>query len=216
MKIIPAWQIPMYQAEWEDAAKYQEELLTVCYNLQKNQVTSGVAPGAKARLYESNFDFFKFNNDAVRSLLEWCRSTLFEAAKVANQGRWPGAARIGINIHESWCHITQNGGFHDMHTHPNSSWSGIYYIRAGESDLSTKNGCNRFYSPYNPPAYTDIGTRWSSETASIDLPAIDGQLVVFPSWLPHSALPYYGDIERVVIAFNSIFLDGSNSTTIHI
>jgi hypothetical protein len=215
MKIIPAWSVPMFQVEWEDADKHQEQLLTVCYNLEKSQAASGVAPGAKQKLFESNFDFFKFNNDSVRALLEWCRVTLFEAAKSANTGRWEPAARIGINLHESWCHITKNGGFHDIHTHPNSSWSGIYYIRAGESDLATKNGCNRFYSPWNP-AYSDIGTRWCSQVSSLDLVPADGRLLLFPSWLPHSALPYYGEIERVVVAFNSIFLDGSNSTTVHI
>ena len=206
----------MYQAEWEHAEKYQTDLLNICYNLEKNQAVSNVAPAAKKRLFESNFDFFKFNNEAVRELLEWCRVTVFEAAKHANNGRWPAAARIGINVHESWCHVTRDGGYHDMHTHPNSSWSGIYYIRAGESDLATKNGCNRFYSPYNPPAYSDLGTKWSDLTASVDLPATDGQLILFPSWLPHAALPYYGSVERVVVAFNCVFIDGSNTTTISV
>jgi uncharacterized protein (TIGR02466 family) len=206
----------MYHFEWEHAEKYQNDLLAVCYNLEKNNVTSGVAQSVKKRLYESNFDFFKFNNEAVRELLEWCRTCVFEGAKHANQGRWPAGARIGINVHESWCHITKSGGYHDMHMHPNSSWSGIYYIRSGESDLADKNGCNRWYSPYNPSAYMDVGTAWSAQTSSIDLPPADGQLIIFPSWLPHAALPYFGDIERVVVAFNCVFLDGSNTTTISV
>ena len=205
----------MYHFEWDQFADHQENLLDVCYNLQHSNNTSGVAVGAKRGLYESDFNFFRVAHESVTTLLEWCRASVFEAARHANDQRWPAGARIGIDVHESWCHITQRGGYHDMHNHPNSSWSGIFYVRAGESDLSTKNGCNRFYSPWTP-AYSDIGTHWYTQTASIDLPPKEGGLVVFPSWLQHSALPYAGDVERVVIAFNCKFLDGTNHTTIDI
>ena len=30
-----------------------------------------------------------------------------------------------------------------------------------------------------------------------------GQLVIFPSWLMHEVLPYLGERERIVVAFNA-------------
>ena len=208
MKIIPSWNIPMYAFEpWEHHQTHQQELVTVCYKLQQEKNTSGVAPRAK-NLYESDFDFFKQDNAAVKELLEYCRSSVFEAANQANRGRWEAGARIGVDMHESWCHITPSGGYHDAHTHPNSSWSGIYYVRAGESDLQTKNGINRFYAPWMPTAYSDIGTRWTSEVGSIDMPAEDGTLLIFPSWILHAGMPYLGDTDRIIVSFNCKFIQG--------
>lgn len=208
MKIVPSWSIPMYAFDpWEKAAEFQAELVTLCYKLQQQQQTSGVAPGIK-NLYESDFDFLKQDHPAVKELLEYCRTSVFEAANHANRGRWEAGARIGIDIHESWCHITPRGGYHDAHTHPNSSWSGIYYVRAGESDLATKNGVNRFYAPWMPTAYSDIGTLWNSQVCSIDMPVDDGTMIIFPSWILHSGMPYMGDTDRVIIAFNCKFVQG--------
>lgn len=200
----------MYQFEWEQAAEHQQNLITVCYDLEQKKSTSGVASNIKQGLYESNFDFFNYDHDSVRALLEWCRNSVFEAAKDANAKHWPANARIGISVHEAWCHITRSGGYHDMHMHPNSSWSGIYYIRSADSDVHAKNGCNRFYSPIMP-GYTDIGTRWASLTSSFDIQATDGQLIIFPSWILHSGMPYTGNTDRVVVAFNCQFIDGTGT-----
>lgn len=198
----------MYAFEpWSQHQTYQSALLNICYKLQQDRNESGVAPRAK-NLYESDFDFLKLDDPAVKELLEYCRSSVFEAANHANRGRWEAGARIGVDIHESWCHITTQGGYHDAHTHPNSSWSGIYYIRAGESDLESRNGVNRFYAPWMPTAYSDIGTLWNSQLSSIDMPAEDGSMIVFPSWLLHSGMPYQGSVDRVIMAFNCRFVQG--------
>jgi hypothetical protein len=37
----------------------------------------------------------------------------------------------------------------------------------------------------------------------IDLAPRPGQLLVFPSWLAHQALPYEGSRERVIVSFNA-------------
>lgn len=207
MQLIPTFSIPMYQFTWDQHREHQSALISRCEQHRAQQRTSGVAPSIKQGLYESDFDLFRDADTSIQALMEWCRSSVFEAARDANGGRWSAGARIGIDIHESWCHITQQGGYHDMHWHPNSSWSGIYYVSAGECDLESRSGVNRFYAPY-APAYSDLGTLWSAYTSSIDIPAQDGALILFPSWIQHSAMPYLGKAERVVIAFNCKFIDG--------
>jgi hypothetical protein len=32
---------------------------------------------------------------------------------------------------------------------------------------------------------------------------VPGQLVLFPSWLAHQALPYDGALDRVIVSFNA-------------
>jgi hypothetical protein len=197
----------MYQFSWDQHGEYHDNLISVCQTQQQQNRVSGVATSIKQGLYESDFDFFLIQEPAVQSLLNWSRTCVFEAAKHANGARWPSGAKIGVNIHESWCHITKTGGYHDMHWHPNSSWSAIYYVHAGDSNVENRSGLNRFYSPWRV-SYSDIGTRYCSETSSIDIAPRDGNLVIFPSWLPHAATPYQGTTPRVVIAFNCQFIDG--------
>ena len=210
MNIVPSWTVPMYHFDaWSEHPKYQSDLEQICYDLKRQNNQSGVAPRAKS-LYESDFDFFNIDKPAVKALLEYVRNCTFEAAQQSNQGRWGAGARIGINMHESWCHITQRGGWHDAHTHPNSAWSGIYYIRAGDSDADLASGVNRFYCPWQS-AYSDIGTRYSSQVSSIDIEPRDGELIIFPSWLLHSATVYQGDQDRIIVAFNCKFIDGNDT-----
>ena len=46
--------------------------------------------------------------------------------------------------------------------------------------------------------YGDYATRYLYDEGSIDMPSTEGTLVVFPSYLRHSALPYKGERDRVV------------------
>ena len=68
------------------------------------------------------------------------------------------------------------------------------------------NGGSRFYTPLQL-GYRDWGNRYLVE--EIDVPVEDGLLVLFPSHLRHSGLPYRGSRDRIVIAFNArVFLKG--------
>jgi uncharacterized protein (TIGR02466 family) len=127
---------------------------------------------------------------------------MFRAAANANKAFWPPGMNVTVEIHESWCHITRDGGYHDMHAHPGSSWSAIYYVDTGDMGAAEdKNGVNRFYNPNNC-GYADAGMAWVNRNTSIDFRAEPGMMVVFPSWLQHSAVVYRGKKDRIVIALN--------------
>ena len=207
MNIMNVWAVPMYQFVWDDHSKHQQELVKVAQNLEKNKYTSGVASSIIQGLYESGFDFLTVDNPGVHALSEWCKDSVWKAAAHANTKYWSPGDKLGVRIHESWCHITGDNGYHDLHQHPMSSWSGIYYIDPGSSSTEAKNGVNRFYNP-NHLMYSDPGTDYISMSTSIDVPPTAGQLIVFPSWVLHSAMPYQGKHKRVVMAFNSQIVKG--------
>ena len=54
-----------------------------------------------------------------------------------------------------------------------------------------------------PAAVTRISAISTSTSAYVDPPPRDGLLILFPSYLLHSALPYRGERDRIVISFNS-------------
>ena len=92
-------------------------------------------------------------------------------------------------------------GYHDAHNHPNCSWCGIYCIEKGNSNQKNQNGINRFHSPLNS-SMADAGNYYL-QAGAWDWEPKDGHLLVFPSYLMHSALPYNGDIDRIIMSFNS-------------
>ena len=70
-------------------------------------------------------------------------------------------------------------------------------------------GLLRFYPPaFAAPGFPDgrpsrMRLPWSDR--SFDVAHRPGHLVMFPSFLHHEALPYKGQRERIVIAFNCRF-----------
>lgn len=202
MQPMPLWPVMIYDFQWAQHQQYQSELKRVCHELEARQQHSGVAPDAKRGLYESTFDFCEQDNDAVRAWADWAKNCVFQAAGHACRDHWSAGTNLQIELHESWCHITRDGGYHDVHIHPNSSWSAIYYLDCGDMDMRTRNGVNRFFRPYGT-SYSDLGTAWMSADATIDINADTGMMIVFPSWIQHSALPYRGRRERYILSFNS-------------
>ena len=62
---------------------------------------------------------------------------------------------------------------------------------------------SRFYSPIGTGgAFSDYGNAYLSSNR-VDITPVDGMLLLFPSYLLHSALPYRGEKDRIVISFNS-------------
>lgn len=201
MQTLPLWPVMMYDFQWAEHDQYRRELADVCYDLEAKKHVSNVAPDAKRGLYESGFDFVTTQSPAVLAFSHWVKGCFFQAAATANKKYWPAGMNVNVEIHESWCHITRDGGYHDMHAHPNSSWSAIYYLDTGDMGNDPKNGVNRFYNPHHS-MYLDAGTAWVTGSTSIDFQAQPGMMIVFPSWVNHSATTYRGQKDRIVIALN--------------
>jgi len=207
---IPAWHSPLFVTANPDHEFLKDDLLKHIYAYQKEHnreeaIASQVAIKAKHQLTESKLTFLEDDTPVVVELRRMLEELLSEAATAVNEAYWPEGAQGDATIIESWFHVTQNGGYHDIHSHPNCSWCGIYYLDVGECELGSKNGVNRFYDPRNnADHYGDPGTAYLSEQGFWDFEPVEGQIVLFPSYLKHSALPYFGQKDRVVIAFNSV------------
>jgi len=201
MQNLPLWPVQFYDFQWQDHGKYYKDLVRVCHEQEALKKTSGVAPEVKGNLYESAFDFLTLEDPAVQAFGTWIKNSFYQASQEANRRYWPAGIQIAIEVHESWCHITRDGGYHDMHVHPNSSWSCIYYLETGDMDVTSKNGVNRFFNPMHS-MYQDAGTAWTTANTSVDFRAEPGMLIVFPSWIQHNAVVYRGQKERIVISAN--------------
>ena len=100
-----------------------------------------------------------------------------------------------------WANVLRSGGYNSVHNHPNSMWSGVYYVARGEPEpapnengklelLDPRSGINMLYLDKNV-----LDGRYVIEP-------VPGLMIVFPSWLKHMVHPYFGKGERISVAFN--------------
>ncbi len=205
------WPTSLYAFAWQEHADEAAGIISYLYQLrdeQETNIASGIAPGAKSQegLFESDFDLLDRPNEGIQKLKAFIQQSIKEAVIHANRSTLD-PSQLNVQIADSWYHITNSGGFHDSHFHGHCSWCGIYYLRIGDSgerkNSGAPNGGNRFYSPlWRGGNFQDFGNTYLSET-SVDPPISDGMLLLFPSYLMHSGLPYEGTEDRIVISVNS-------------
>ena len=203
------WASHIYCFKDDKHSSKKDELISHVYDLKNQGKTSGVSDISKKNLFESKFDFFNSDLPAVQELKLFCEESLMNAVKDVNGYDDDFMSQLVPDLRESWTHITNNNGYHDAHKHLNTSWGGIYYVNAGECGIvadengdSRMNGSNRFYSPIQ--YFTlDLSMQYLRHDVA-DISPENGVLVIFPAYLLHSATPYIGKTDRVVISFNSV------------
>lgn len=165
--------------------------------------------------------FFASSDDLLRrvQLPEWqgfvrfLVESLRDTARQANAGTWPAAGlELKVAVEGMWFQISNQGAFHDVHTHGNCSWSGVYVVqvdadaaRCAHPVYGAANGATRFYGPpftHLAGAHADLGNAYL-QPPHVDVAPLPGQLLLFPSWLAHQALPYAGALDRVIVSFNA-------------
>ncbi|MEM9195221.1 MAG: putative 2OG-Fe(II) oxygenase [Myxococcota bacterium] len=168
-----------------------------------------------ASRYASTDDLLqRYSRAALKKLFAFISDAVFDVAHQANAAVWPGLAqdRLRVGFAGAWFQVSNAQGGHDIHTHGNCSWSGVYYlevdreeIRTAHPTLGPENGVTRLYGPHFDRlggAAMDLGNAYLQK-AHVDVAPEEGMLLVFPSWLPHRALPYDGKRDRVVFSFNA-------------
>ncbi|WP_213957621.1 putative 2OG-Fe(II) oxygenase [Variovorax sp. dw_954] len=177
--------------------------------------------------------FFASDDDLLRrvQLPEWegflnfLLQSLRDTATHANRGAWPQRGLdLRIALEGLWFQCANHGAFHDVHTHGNCSWSGVYVVqvdaparRREHPVYGVANGVTRFYGPSFlalAGGHVDLGNAYL-QPPHLDIEPVPGQLVLFPSWLAHQALPYDGESERIVVSFNASVHAARGSDRLH-
>ena len=102
-----------------------------------------------------------------------------------------------------WANINPKDGLNQPHIHPNSLFSGVYYIKS-----NSQAGRLKIYDP-RPGAQIIMPIRKEGQPpkhlwrdANID--PIPGRIIMFPAWLWHSVEPNESDDIRISVSFNFI------------
>ena len=100
-----------------------------------------------------------------------------------------------------WANINPPGGMNRAHQHPNSLWSGVYYVKAPKNCGHLKIDDPRNSASMIRPRQKEgpVPSRLYRET---HYEAIDGRLIMFPSWLMHCVDPNQSNDIRISVSFN--------------
>lgn len=195
------WPTPLYEAEVPNAREMNLLLMRLIRERSTNMGVSriGMFNGAK-----SNFDLLRLECDEIRFL----NDAIYSA--VAALTGWALGA-IGENVTQSmiaegWVVEYEQHGYHRMHVHHGSCWSGVYYVSVGNLEP----GAGELH--LIDPRVGRSAQGASPENISYIIHPRDGLIVAFPSWLSHWVTPTRSDTTRTCIAFNVGFGNSSETT----
>jgi uncharacterized protein (TIGR02466 family) len=203
------WPVPLAVHRFERAAEVNPLLARVFGAMRATDAAA--RPG---HFYASGDDLLqRVQVPEFHALVQFIVQAIQTTAQQANAGLWPGGRHdLQLELMGVWFQIQNGATFHDVHTHGNCSWSGVYYVqidpaeqRARHPDFGALNGATRFYSPMFPllgGAHIDMGNAFLQQ-ATLDVTPQEGELVLFPAFLPHKAMPYVGDKDRIIVSFNA-------------
>ena len=108
--------------------------------------------------------------------------------------------RIELYITQSWLTMSKPEEGHHLHRHPNSIYSGVYYITGEHTET-------RFHSPNKD--MQQVVFEKEKETCYLEeiltVKAEQGNLIIFPSQLSHDVLANPSKKVRTTLSFNTWF-----------
>jgi len=102
-----------------------------------------------------------------------------------------------------WANINPPRGMNSPHIHPNSLFSGVYYVKS-----NPKAGRLKIYDPrpgvqFNMPSRKE-GDPGKDLWRDVNIDPIPGRIIMFPAWLWHSVEENISDKTRISVSFNFI------------
>jgi uncharacterized protein (TIGR02466 family) len=220
------WHTPIGVHRFAGADEINAVLVRVFQTMRATDGDANSHAGAPKAFYASKDDLLqRIRLSEWEQLVRFIVDSVRQTVVLANQGAWPEAKPgFQIAMRGIWFQISSQGSHHDVHTHGNCSWSGVYCLqvdppeqRCAHPMLGETNGVTRFYGPHFNRlggAAIDFGNAYL-QNAQLDVAPVPGQLVVFPSWLPHQAMPYHGTSDRVIVSFNVSVHAAGGSDQLH-
>jgi len=102
-----------------------------------------------------------------------------------------------------WANINPPGGSNRAHIHPNSLWSGVYYVKAPQNSGQLKIEDPRSVALMTRPKQKDV-PKPDRLLREHHYEPKTGRLIMFPSWLNHCVDPNNSNDIRISVSFNFI------------
>jgi uncharacterized protein (TIGR02466 family) len=164
---------------------------------QRTALLSRLNTEQTTAMHNSNPGCYRF--DYVWDDLDWLLTEInsllvdavtFYSEKDKTFSKIPKGNKVKVKI---WANINAVGSRNTLHTHRDDEFSGVYYVQSNDT------GDLRFTNPAN--VLGDC-SRTSPFTRDFSFIPQDGDLILWPSWVPHEVEPNLSQQSRINLAFN--------------
>ena len=190
IKLFPE---PIFKYQFENYKKINNELEKYIYKLYEED-NNGLERSNRGGWHSKNFRLAE--KDSIQQ--KFAIQVQDYILKTFQSLGWKIKDK-NIRIKEMWAIINKRHDFNVVHTHPNCYLSAAYYVKApkdcGNFKVESPNIAKRY-------AYPEIANQneLNVEVASINIS--EGDLLLFPAYLPHKVGKNESDDDRIVISFN--------------
>jgi uncharacterized protein (TIGR02466 family) len=136
------------------------------------------------RMHEMSPTFAELQRRLLRHVRSFAASLEFDLA------------RRELTMTDCWVNIMPRQVVHTLHLHPLSTISGTYYVKTPKGCAGLKFEDPRLDRFMAAPPRTGASRPW------VVMPAEEGALLLFESWLRHEVPPNPVAAERISISFN--------------
>ncbi len=187
--------IPFMLHVWQDANEYNRELRQRIFaqaKLDDGEERSNIGG------WHSETGNLDFLGDAGQRLIRHMYEMANEATArvLAESGLQPIPFQWTF---AAWATICRSGNYHTTHTHPGATWSGVYYVDAGDSTNKSNSALLQLQDPCQGRANLFFPHIVPN---SMHVRPRAGMMILFPAYLPHMVYAHEGSNPRVAIAFN--------------
>jgi len=103
---------------------------------------------------------------------------------------------------QAWAMVMKNGDYSTIHDHANAHWSVVYYVDAGDADLTAHPQSGAF-TLVDPRRGTAVIGGVDLFPTQFSIRPVSGMLVVFPGSVQHFVHTYRGRRPRISISCNA-------------
>ena len=190
LKLFPQ---PIFKYQVDDYKTLNSELIKYIYKLREED-SDGVKKSNINGWHSKSFNLSYVNNIPNKFFSHISK----HIQDVFNKYGW-NFDPPKIKCTSMWAIINKKGNFNIEHTHSNNYLSAAYYVKAPENCGNFK-ASNPNIISRNVYPKSDKSTELNSNSASINV--VEGDLLIFPAYLPHSVEENKSAEDRVIISFN--------------
>ena len=191
VKVLNSFPTPIFTFNNPKHHLIEDSIVKDCY-LIKNE-----DPGIeRSNIYgwHSDINFFEYRQGNFQEIGAFMKSCILNATK---QHMKKNVDNLQLLV-EGWININPNGAFNAPHSHPEFTWSGVYYVKA-DNGIKKQNASIEFIDPRGG---ANVLALFASKVV---IPPNPGTFILFPSYLNHWVPPNESDSDRISIAINAKF-----------
>lgn len=188
---------PILEHQWEDVGGLNAALAEVI--LTRAKTDSGTRY-SNVGGWHSTADFETWAGAPGKTLIDMVGAQINQATAEIYR-LFGGKGRILWRI-TLWANVNRAGDFNRSHIHPGATWSGVYYVDAGEPAPAERPDSGLLVL-HHPTVASAFGFFPQLTPTAHPVRPKAGLMVVFPATLAHEVRPYLGQAPRISVAFNA-------------